>query len=113
MFHLKDATAETIRNTLDPYSSLDISKECLDEARGLKIKKTLGSVLTSINITKDGYKVSYGEGDICEIYSSKLYSSEVNYVCNNETDDFGWPTFAGKVGECHFKFEWISKWACP
>lgn len=91
--------------------------ECSKELKGLKVKKNLGSVLESVgNFSKNGYTISYSQGDICQSAGHNgpvLFSSEVRYICNSSSDQLGWPEVLEVVDHCHFKFEWASKWACP
>ena len=59
--------------------------------------------------------MSFEHGDICDSDGEgdgTRYSSEIQYICNNETEEFGWPDFVGMEGKCHLKFSWRSKWAC-
>lgn len=69
------------------------------------------------NLNGKGYQVRYEYGDVCDAeVDSGLdpvrYSSEVSYLCNNQTEDIGWPELTSIEGNCHFKFQWRSHWAC-
>jgi hypothetical protein len=84
--------------------------------KGIKIKKNLGSLIRNVSdFSLEGYTVMYWNGDVCRTdadgYVEERYSSEVRYICNNATDDIGWPEFI-EESECHYKFQWRSKLAC-
>lgn len=81
--------------------------------RSIKIKKNLGQIVTNItNSSLDGFTIKYGEGDICDHGTEEHYTSQINFVCKNDTDDIGWPIFKAKEGKCHYVFEWQSLYAC-
>jgi hypothetical protein len=58
----------------------------------MKIRRNLGSVIGEVrdNGVK-GYKVFFEDGDICNADSYTKFSSEINYVCNMDSDEAGWP----------------------
>lgn len=82
------------------------------------MKKNLGSLISSIDgFSQDGYTVHYENGDVCQVdedgsSNPVMYSSEMQYICNNQTEELGWPEFIGIKGKCHYRFRWRSQWAC-
>jgi hypothetical protein len=69
------------------------------------------SVADYTELLTNGYTITYTEGDVCDPATNKRYSSEVKYICNFESEEFGWPQFVQRKG-CHYAFEWKSKLAC-
>eukprot|EP00347_Sterkiella_histriomuscorum_P005033 403358157 len=90
-----------------------ISESCLQEVRNMRIKKNLGSLIETVeNITRSGYTVRYNQGDICDLESGTKFTSEIQYICDTSNQEYGWPNFIRQEGQCHFVFDWISKYAC-
>eukprot|EP00347_Sterkiella_histriomuscorum_P014373 403361116 len=113
LFYLRNASKETLMNELDNSNIMDMNENCLDELKSIKIKKNLGQVVSNVqNFTQNGFSIYFGQGDICEHTTQKRYTSQINYVCQNETEEIGWPIFSGKQGDCHYIFEWKSYYAC-
>jgi hypothetical protein len=66
-------------------------------------------LIESVNsFSDDGFIVKYANGDICDSdpdgSNPVFYSSEIKYLCNNMTDELGWPDFIGTKGKCHYIF---------
>lgn len=80
--------------------SIQISKECLQEVKHIRIKKNLGSIISEVSaLNQNGYAVKYNEGDICDKALNKRFTSEVRYVCSEKKDDFGWPELISTDGK--------------
>lgn len=65
-----------------------IENSCLSAISNFKVKKNLGREQVFVgNFSAAGYEIHYIGGDECEAGAEgELYSSEIRYVCNNETD---------------------------
>jgi hypothetical protein len=73
----------------------------------LRVKKNLGSRIVSVgDMSSAGYTVQYDNGDLCGNDNTTRYSSEIKYICNEMSDELGWPDFVGVTGsnKCHYKF---------
>ena len=112
LFSLKNASWDDIKSTLmqtEDNIAAKVDGDCQKEIRGIKVKKNLGSLIKSVaNFSLDGYSVEYYRGDVCESdiegNGDVRYSSTLHYVCNNETDDYGWPELTHTLNKCHFVF---------
>ena len=121
LFSLKNASFHEIKNQLEDSQLLTkLDSGCLDELKSIKVKKNLGSLVSSIgNFSLSGYTINFNEGDQCDPDTKQKYSSEMRYVCSDASEELGWPEYIGngigkdgKIDKCHYVFSWKSKWAC-
>lgn len=70
---------------------------------------SLGRVVSSVKLLKNGISIHYSQGDQCLETSS--YSSSIDLICDKSTG-IGWPSFDSQEA-CTYKFKWISKYGCP
>jgi hypothetical protein len=78
-----------------------------------KTIRNLGAILSNVEITDNGFTLSYSEGDVCDADSSKRYRTDVIYKCDSMGDSIGTPiiNFLGDE-DCKFEILWFSKYAC-
>ena len=110
------------------------SEQVVDQFR---VQISLGSTIESISeITENGLTVTFENGDICDSSTGQKYTSQINFLCDQDDNDneyTDWnkqdtsnnninndhkqshqpilPEFLKKE-ECHFTFNWRSKFAC-
>lgn len=80
---------------------------------------SLGSSVDEIkDLNKDGYRITFSHGDVCNPVTGEMYKSTVNYVCSSSVSDEdekdylpGMPTLESQ-GPCTYVFRWVSKYAC-
>ncbi|CDW90016.1 UNKNOWN [Stylonychia lemnae] len=112
LFPFQESSTEVIQNEILQNND-KLSEKCLSAISFMRIKQNLGSKISQVfNITKNGYTVRYDQGDKCKHDAKQNYSSEIRYICNVNSDDMGWPVYSSKQGDCHYIFEWQSKYAC-
>jgi len=112
LFSMRNASWTDIKNTLmqtEENIGAKVDGDCQNEIRGIKVKKNLGSLIQKVgNFSQDGYSIDYYHGDVCETdfegNGDIRFSSTVHYICNNETDDYGWPELTHTLNKCHYVF---------
>ncbi|CDW88741.1 UNKNOWN [Stylonychia lemnae] len=113
LFHLNQATMEEFKNEQAVQGIVDQSTQCLSQLKTFKLKKVVGQIVQNItNFTENGYSIYFEEGDMCDKKTNTRYSSQIDYVCRNDTDEEGYPTYKYRIGKCHYVFEWVSTKAC-
>lgn len=97
LFAMKNQSISEIKQILnDNELFAKIDNECLNELKSLKVKKNLGSQIVSFsNYSSLGYTVNYDNGDICDYTTNQRYSSEIKFICADNSDEIGWPDFIG------------------
>lgn len=106
-----------VRESFEEHKDEFEDKVFIDEFR---VQVSLGSVISSIGDLKTtGLRVVFGDGDICDKVTGRLFSSEIDFQCLPESeaekagDEKERPIFLDtEDGGCHYKFKWRTKYAC-
>ena len=73
-----------------------------------RIIVNLGSSIKDFELKGNGFKLGYGEGDLCT--ESERFEAEVEFYCEKSEIE-GWPIFVNRTG-CKFYFVWPTVHAC-
>lgn len=82
--------------------------ECLTNYEKLIVN--LGSRISSVNRTTEGFTVSYDNGAPCDIEGDQRFETDIIFVCSKGDGD-GWPMFISR-DQCKYTFRWRTKYAC-